>query len=191
MKSDFCVYKHTSPSGKVYIGITQQRPEYRWQGGLGYRHNEYFFRAILKYGWNNFAHEILQSGLSKEEACAAETALIASCRSNEKAYGYNITSGGEMFKHSPESIQKMRANRKGKGRHPKSDDFRQKIREHHAGGSPPKAVVCITTGKVYASINDAARDTGVDKGPISKCCRGISHYHTAGGFLWAYHYYED
>lgn len=64
MKSDFCVYKHTSPSGKVYIGITQQRPEYRWQGGLGYRHNEYFFRAILKYGWNNFAHEILQSGLN-------------------------------------------------------------------------------------------------------------------------------
>lgn len=34
MKNNYCVYKHISPSGKVYICITQQRPEDRWQGGL-------------------------------------------------------------------------------------------------------------------------------------------------------------
>lgn len=27
------VYKHTSPVGKVYIGITHQKPEKRWQKG--------------------------------------------------------------------------------------------------------------------------------------------------------------
>ena len=181
MKTDYCVYKHTSPSGKVYIGITGQRPEERRQGGLGYRHNEYFFRAILKYGWDNFQHEILHTGLSKDEACAAEVSLIASHRSTEKAYGYNITGGGETFKHSPESIQKMRENRKGKGAHPRSAAARQRISEHHAGGSAPVKVVCLTTGKIYASINDAARDTGIDKGPISRCCRGVKYYNTAGG----------
>lgn len=187
MRTDYCVYKHTSPSGKVYIGITQQLPENRWQGGLGYRRNEYFFRAILKYGWDNFTHEILHSGLSKEEACAAEVALIAAYHSNEKAHGYNITGGGEMFKHSQESIQKMSLRRKGKGTQPRSAETRRKMSEHHSGGGIPNPVICLTTGKIYASINDAARDTGVDKSPISRCCRGVKHYNTAGGLRWAFY----
>lgn len=28
--NNFCVYKHTSPSGKCYIGITNQDLEKRW-----------------------------------------------------------------------------------------------------------------------------------------------------------------
>lgn len=187
MSREYCVYKHTSPSGKVYIGITQQRPQDRWQGGLGYRRNEYFFRAILKYGWDNFDHEVLHAGLTKTEACAAEVALIAAFRSNEKANGYNITGGGEMFTHAPESLQKMSARRKGKGTAPKSEETRRRISENHAGGTEPRPVVCLSTGKIYASINDAARDTGVGKSPISRCCRGMKHYNTAGGLRWAYH----
>nr|DAX47865.1 MAG TPA: intron associated endonuclease [Bacteriophage sp.] len=46
----FIVYKHTSPSNKVYIGITKLNLIKRWQGGKGYINNTYFFRAILKYG---------------------------------------------------------------------------------------------------------------------------------------------
>lgn len=30
------VYKHTSPSGKVYIGITGREPKLRWDNGNGY-----------------------------------------------------------------------------------------------------------------------------------------------------------
>ena len=30
------VYRHIAPSGKVYIGITCQKPEYRWNNGNGY-----------------------------------------------------------------------------------------------------------------------------------------------------------
>ena len=26
--NNYCVYKHTSPSGKVYVGITKLKPEY-------------------------------------------------------------------------------------------------------------------------------------------------------------------
>lgn len=91
----YCVYKHTSPSGKVYIGITMKNPLKRWANGLGYCRQSYFFNAILKYGWDNFTHEILYTGLTKEEACQKEIELIALYRSNQRKYGYNISSGGE------------------------------------------------------------------------------------------------
>ena len=54
----YVVYKHTTPSGKVYIGITGLKPERRWRNGNGYKDNEHFYRAILKYGWDNIKHEI-------------------------------------------------------------------------------------------------------------------------------------
>lgn len=42
----YTVYKHTSPSGKVYIGITKRKPEYRWNKGKGYRKDQLlFYRA--------------------------------------------------------------------------------------------------------------------------------------------------
>lgn len=35
--NQYCVYKHTSPSGKCYIGITRQNPIKRWgQDGCNY-----------------------------------------------------------------------------------------------------------------------------------------------------------
>ena len=91
---DWYVYKHTSPSGKVYIGITSQNPLARWKNGLGYKSNHYFFSAILKYGWDNFNHEILYTGLTSEEASIMEIALISEYKSNDRLYGYNISSGG-------------------------------------------------------------------------------------------------
>ena len=92
---DYCVYKHTTPSGKVYIGITSKRPETRWNKGLGYRDNAHFVRAIKKYGWDNIKHEVLATGLEPEEAFAEERRLIAECRATDPNYGYNISEGGE------------------------------------------------------------------------------------------------
>lgn len=95
MPNSFTVYKHTSPSGKIYVGITSQRLEARWRGGLGYSHNPLFMNAIVKYGWDNFTHEILFTGLTQKEACAKEIELIAKYKSNDRAYGYNMTTGGD------------------------------------------------------------------------------------------------
>lgn len=93
----YTVYKHTCPNGKVYIGITQQNIELRWrnsgQGYIGQR----FYRAILKYGWDNIKHEILFTDLTKEEACQKEIELIIEYRSNNPKYGYNGSLGGEGF----------------------------------------------------------------------------------------------
>lgn len=89
------VYKHTSPNGKTYIGITSQEPERRWQNGYGYTTQQLFWRAIQKYGWNNFQHEILEENLTKEEAFQKERYYIDIFKSNQRECGYNTTSGGD------------------------------------------------------------------------------------------------
>lgn len=93
---NYVVYKHTAPNGKVYIGITGQNPTKRWQGGHGYDGNAYFANAIKKYGWKNFKHEVILSGLSREEAINHEIELIAYYKSDKRKYGYNRNEGGSI-----------------------------------------------------------------------------------------------
>ena len=91
----YSVYLHKSPNGKLYFGITSREPKIRWNNGNGYRGNSYFWRAIKKYGWENFEHIVLASGLNEQEACDMEVKLIAEYRSNNPLYGYNLSRGGE------------------------------------------------------------------------------------------------
>ena len=65
----YLVYKHTAPNGKVYIGITSQSPQRRFNNGRGYYHNDHFKRAIEKYGWKGFSHEILTEDLNARRSC--------------------------------------------------------------------------------------------------------------------------
>lgn len=90
-----CVYKHTSPSGKVYIGITCTSPFARWRNGSGYSSQPAIANAIAKYGWENFTHEILAKDLTREEASAKEKEYISFFKSDNPQYGYNCTSGGD------------------------------------------------------------------------------------------------
>lgn len=94
MEKKYCVYVHTNKvNGKKYFGITSQNPESRWKNG--YRYNSHFSRAIEKYGWEGFTHEVIISGLTKEEACRWEIALIAQYGTQDPNKGYNIQGGGE------------------------------------------------------------------------------------------------
>ena len=96
MTNTYCVYMHKNKiNGKVYIGQTCQKPEYRWGSeGKGYVHCTHFYRAIQKYGWNNFEHIILNSGLSLEEANLQESYWINYYDSTNEEKGYNIQRGG-------------------------------------------------------------------------------------------------
>lgn len=104
---NYCVYKHTSPNGKIYVGITGQKPSRRWRNGNGYKKQQLFYRAIQKYGWDNIKHEILFENLSKEVAEQKEIELINKYRSTDINYGYNITTGGECYEHSEETKRKL------------------------------------------------------------------------------------
>ena len=107
----YCVYKHTAPNGKIYIGITSQNTNRRWRNGNGYYENEHFSRAIKKFGWDSFQHEVLYDNLTQEDACKIESSLIEKYHSNDDRYGYNKSSGGEKpaigIKHSDETKKKM------------------------------------------------------------------------------------
>lgn len=137
----FCVYKHTAPNGKIYIGITSDNPVHRWNNGKGYKQNVHFYSAIKKFGWNNIKHEILYDGLTKEKACEKEIELIALYKSNMREFGYNNSIGGEAtalgFNHSVETRQRMSNSRKGEncywyGKH-RSQETIEKIRRAKAG----------------------------------------------------------
>lgn len=92
----YTVYRHTSPSGKVYVGITKCSPNKRWKNGNGYFSGFCikFANAIRKYGWDNLKHEILLENLSKSEACYAEKYLIRWYKMHNNSY--NITDGGSI-----------------------------------------------------------------------------------------------
>lgn len=109
----YYVYKHTSPSGKVYIGITRQKASKRWQAGGGYSYNVHFINAIKKYGWENFSHEILFSELSEEEAKEKEISLIAFYDSTNRDKGYNVSPGGSTI--SDETMVKIQETRQKTG----------------------------------------------------------------------------
>lgn len=114
----YCVYKHTAPNGKVYIGITSMKPQRRWENGSGYRKNPLFYNAIKKYGWDAFVHEILAAELDKMSAEAMEIQLIKELRANDPQYGYNIENGGNApGTHSVETLKKMSEAQMGEKNH--------------------------------------------------------------------------
>lgn len=133
------VYKHTFPNGKIYIGITSQRPERRWKNGTHYdeRCQPLMFRAIQKYGWDNIKHEILFDNLTKEEAEFKEIELIAKYKSNQRQHGYNIQSGGHCSSMSEETKKKISKSNKGrtapmKGKH-HSEETKKKLSQLSKG----------------------------------------------------------
>ena len=88
------VYRHTSPSGKVYIGITSQRNvKIRWCRGSAYKGCPYFFRALTKYGWDTIKHEILFDNLEEDKAKNLEISMIKHYKNLR--ISYNITNGGD------------------------------------------------------------------------------------------------
>lgn len=92
-KDNYSIYKHTSPSGKSYIGITKQGKKRFGKDGNGYKKQRKFYNAIQKYGWDNFEHEIIEDNLSFEQACFGEQLYIEIYDSINN--GYNIAIGGE------------------------------------------------------------------------------------------------
>ena len=134
----YTVYQHKNKiNGKIYIGITSQEPEQRWGSqGCNYKSSPHFYSAIQKYGWDNFEHNILFTDLTKEQACLKEQELIKEYNSMNREFGYNSTSGGDIFTMNEETKQKisqaMIGNQNGLG-HPCSEEKKEKISNAQKG----------------------------------------------------------
>ena len=166
IERNYVVYKHTSPSGKVYIGITRLYPyEKRWRHGNGYKSNKYFYSAIQKYEWNNFKHEIIENNLTKEQAENMEIELIAKYRSNDKDFGYNIESGGNAIgKVSDETKKKMSDAKKGIKL---SSETKEKMSEN---STIAKKVFCDEL--IFKCINECAKYYNINNANIERWLQG-------------------
>ena len=199
--NNYLVYKHTTPDGKVYIGMTGRAPEKRWLNGGGYYKSD-FAEAIHFFGWENVKHEILASGLTREEAWLEECNQIKAHKSNDPRFGYNKSSGGRgpstgtkrteewkrIIKESRMGIydsgevgRKISASKKGK-----TNGLQGRIGKQctHAG-----LVYQIdeTTSKVidvFHGYDEMHRITGFAKTPVKETVSGKRK--RAYGYLWKY-----
>ena len=99
-------------NGKVYIGITTLTMEHRKQGHFRdtkrlNRPTVYFHNAILKYGKENFLFETIDEAKNIEELNKKEKEWIKFYNSTDKNKGYNLDSGGEYYKKSASTKNKI------------------------------------------------------------------------------------
>ena len=207
----YTVYMHIAPNGKVYIGITSQPVKTRWKSGHGYRSNDHFFKAIKKYGWKNFEHKILFEKLEKEVAESIEIQLIRDFKSTNPMFGYNISKGGKStngYKHSKLTKNRISSSLTGvKHDEVRRENQRQTALRLWSNESHRKKMSLSHVGKhcgknhpmskkvhqfdlngnlirVFSSVGDAERFTGIDHRQICDCCNGKQK--TSHGFVWKY-----
>jgi len=155
------VYMHTNKiNNKKYIGITgQDRYWDRWRSdGSGYK-TQVFGRAIEKYGWNNFNHEILREVKTESEACELEQYYIQKYNSNNKDFGYNISIGGEGTLTGLYNLPSISV----------------PVYQYDLNGNFLAE---------FPSMMEAERNTGINNSAICACCKGVHSY--TKDFIWSY-----
>lgn len=196
-EKQWTVYAHVFPNGKMYVGMTSLRPWERWGYGHKYKFQPVLWSDIQKYGWKNIKHEIIASGLIKEDAESLEKTLIQELNLTNPELGYNIAIGKE-----PSTDTKQRL----------SDSVHRFYETHDAPPNPrlgigglqfmshkrndsykggkeksPKSfrrVRCVDTGIEYSSVVEAAESTGIKAAHIYSNALGARL--NAGGMQWEY-----
>lgn len=207
----WCVYVHTTPSGKKYVGCTSRTPKARWENGSGYL-SQMFGRAIRKYGWENIQHEIIYSGLSHDDAMLREQQLIKQYQTNNPLFGYNLTCGGEGMEGyiaSDETKAKMSSNRQGINAHhfgkPMTENAKHivsaKLKNKNISDATrslmsdrkKKTVYQYTTDGIlvnsFSSAMEASLASHINHGNLCACCRHVKQQ--AGGYFWSYSPIDD
>lgn len=177
----YTIYRATNlVNGKVYIGFTENWP-YRVSGHnydrqYGEIEHKPFYRAIQKYGWDNFVWEsIYQSKDENHTLKVMEPYFINEYRSwvgFEDCNGYNVTKGGEGasgYKRTQQLIESHRQKMKGRKQSPEHVEKRmKKLREgSHVSWSRGKTK---DTDPILAKIGQKVREklTGVPKSESHK-----------------------
>lgn len=183
----YCVYVHINKAnGKVYVGKTihGNNPNIRWRHGNGYRTQKYFYRAIKKYLWSGFDHQIAASNLTQEEANNFERLLIKLYNARNPKYGYNCTNGGEGiegYHHTKESKEKRN---KTMEKYLSDPVYIQKMRD----AASKRAVYQFTVSgeyiTMYESAMEAERQTGICNATISHCA--FNQTPSAGGYIFVF-----
>jgi group I intron endonuclease len=194
------IYKATNQlNKKCYIGQTiRSLKERKKQHIIDSKRQKYshyiFYRALNKYGINNFKWEIIDENIKDHDTLNVleELEIIIHDSYNN---GYNMTTGGcgssGKF-HSKETRKKMSKSRKGQipwhmGKN-LSKEHKESIRKSLINNkliSSPVYQKNKDTNEIineYPSIQEASRKTNICNPNIHKCIHGKRK--TAGGFKW-------
>lgn len=182
----YTVYCHTNKiNRKKYVGITSQSVYARWQNGKHYSRHSRFYADILKYGWDNFNHDVLYTGLTRESAEELEKELIFTLGLTDLDKGYNQRDGGRSIPSlSKQARHKLSELNKGENNPFYNCKHTENTKRIMSERRPKKSVICIETQEVFNSTREAERQLRVDHSDIIKCCKGIKN--TAGGYHWEY-----
>lgn len=164
MNKTYYVYCHTNNiNGKKYIGITGlEKPLYRWhKDGSGYS-GQVFGKAIEKYGWENFSHEILFSGLTYEDACEKEKEFIEKYQTTNRTFGYNVSTGGDNG-----AVGAF------------NNGLSKKVYLYDIDGNYIKG---------FPSMMEAERNTGISNSAICACCKNKVAY--TKNYRWSYEKFD-
>lgn len=174
----YSVYRHISPSGGVYIGMTGQQLKHRWQNGRGY-YKQLFDNVIKKYGWDNIEHKVLYDNLTQLEAEMIEEDLIYYYKTY--GYSYNVDNGGYVGKLSEETKIKISLANTGRIR---SEETKKKISEARKGkytgkdnGAAKSIIVTeIESGSEirFDTVTQASIKYNIDVRSISKVITGVN-----------------
>lgn len=196
------VYVHANKvNGKRYVGITsRENVNHRWRNGRGYNENPHFRDAIKKYGWDCFDHEVIYTDLTEHEAKEIEKRLIAEWCTQDRMFGYNMTSGGDGtpdYHPSEETRKKLsearrRENLSEETLKRRSEGLRgRKFSDEHKrkiGDGNSKAIEMLSKSGVllrkFRAAKDAESELNISHSHISQCCHGQRN--TAGGYMWRF-----
>lgn len=154
----YCVYCYINNiNNKRYIGQTKDVK--RRCKISNYKGCTKFYRALQKYGLENFTFVILEDNLSLEEANKKEEYYISLFNTVED--GYNLKSGGLNNVYSTESRQKM-----------------------SNSCSSKRKIQCVETGIIYDSAKEIERQLGFANTNIISACLG--KLITAYGYHWIF-----
>lgn len=197
----WCVYCHTNKTnGKKYIGITSLKLYQRWRSGKGYKGNEYFTRAIKKYSWDGFVHEVLFDNISEIEAKQKEIELIKEYKTTERNNGYNITlggSGGNGQKISKEERQRRSERMKNRilseeTKLKMSNSSKNRTKEHYekAGKLRRIKIVQLSRNGIFIKKWDSEKEilstlNYKSSSGISNACRRFGE--TYMGYCWMFY----
>lgn len=180
-------------NNKLYIGETvksnyeERFSEHRNKAERGV--DNYFYRAIRKYGWNCFNKvilfqtEVLDNTEENKQYLndivnKKEVFYIKKYRTTDHNFGYNLTDGGDGivgYKHSEETRKKLSDSHKG--------EKHWKYRKQNYGGDIILQFdLDYNFIQEWISMSEIERQTGYKSENISRCCN--NKLDTYKGYIW-------
>lgn len=180
----YSIYVHINKlNHKMYFGITKQNPKRRFRDGEGYKSCTKFYKAIQKYGWDNFEHIIIKTDMPKE--CAETLEKILIYKYDTINSGYNLDGGGNLHLATKESKIKSSESHKGKKLSQSTKDklristtelwkdpiYRSKCQSKKGRNVPP------VSENTKEKISDSIKKLWLNDEYVNKCKKGLETYH--------------